>query len=306
MRIPEWIVDGLTQRKKNKHLLHFLSDRGIVTICEEAQCPNIGTCFDRKTATFLIMGSTCMRNCAFCAVTSGEPESLDEREPEQIAEAVEMLGIRHAVITSVTRDDLEDKGAGHFISTIRSIREKNSGVTIEVLVPDFDGSTAAIDRIIDEKPDVINHNIETAKDLYTEVRPEADYHRSLALLARVAHKGNTIVSKSGMMVGLGETAEQVYETMDDLLGSGVQLFTIGQYLRPTTRHHDVKRYVPPDEFEKYREVALKKGFIGVASGPFIRSSFGAESLYRDAKRRIGETENRRNGESGTTRMKDKG
>jgi len=300
MRIPEWIVDGLTERKKNKHLLHFLSDKGIVTICEEAQCPNIGTCFDRKTATFLIMGSTCTRNCTFCAVTSGEPISLDEREPERIAKTVEMLGIRHAVITSVTRDDLEDKGAGHFISTIRSIRERNSGVTIEVLVPDFDGSTAAIDRIIDEKPDVINHNIETAKDLYTEVRPGADYHRSLALLARVAHEADTIVSKSGMMVGLGETAEQVYTTMDDLLDAGVQLFTIGQYLRPTSRHHDVKRYVPPDEFEKYREVALKKGFIGVASGPFVRSSFRAQEIYREVCNRISyerrRTGNRREGE----------
>jgi len=283
MRIPDWIIDGLKEREKSKDLLVFLKDKGISTICEEAKCPNIGTCFSKKTATFLIMGSICTRNCSFCAVTSGNPYSLSEDEPTRIAEAVRTLGIRHVVITSVTRDDLEDGGASHFVKTIRAVRAINRSVTVEVLIPDFDGNISSVDEIIKEKPEVINHNIETVKELYNEVRPKADYSRSLKLLLRVNQKSDRIIAKSGMMVGLGETEEQVYKTMDDLLYAGAQLLTVGQYLRPTRKHYELKRFVTPEEFDRYREVGLEKGFTGVASGPFVRSSYKADKLYKQVR-----------------------
>lgn len=287
MRIPDWIIDGLKEREKSKDLLVFLKDNGIVTICEEAKCPNIGTCFSKKTATFLIMGSICTRNCNFCAVTSGIPHPLSEDEPTKVAETVKTLGIRHTVITSVTRDDLEDGGANHFVKTIRVVRAVNRDVTVEMLIPDFDGNISSVDKIIKEYPEVINHNIETVKELYNEVRPKADYSRSLKLLLRVNQKSDRIIAKSGMMVGLGETEEQVYKTMDDLLNAGVQILTIGQYLRPTNKHHEIKRFVTPEEFDRYREVGLEKGFIGVASGPFVRSSYKAKEIYHEARSKQG-------------------
>ncbi len=302
MKIPEWIIEGLKEREKSKDLLHFLKSKGIVTICEEAQCPNIGTCFSKKTATFLIMGPICTRNCSFCAVMSGTPEPLDVNEPINVAETVRTLGIRHAVITSVTRDDLEDGGANHFIKTIEAVRKCNNGVTIEVLVPDFNGNITSLDRVIEMNPDVLNHNIETVKELFKEVRPRAVYNRSLELLKRVSQKTERIVTKSGMMVGLGETEEQVYETLDDLIDAGVKILTIGQYLRPTSNHHDVERFITPEEFNKYEEVGLEKGFVAVASAPFVRSSFKAEELYKQVSERM--LENRRMGES-VYRRKDK-
>ncbi len=290
MRIPEWIIEGLKEREKSKDLLHFLKRKTISTICEEAQCPNIGICFTQKTATFLIMGSVCTRNCSFCAVTSGVTYPLDIDEPIKIADTVKTLGIKHAVITSVTRDDLEDGGADHFVKTIRVVRERNNGVTIEVLISDFNGNISSVDKIIEAYPEVLNHNIETVKDLYEEVRPKADYERSLEIFRRVSQQSDRIVTKSGMMVGLGETEKQVYETMDDLIAAGVKILTIGQYLRPTSNHHEVKRYVTPDEFDGYRKVGLEKGFIGVASGPFVRSSYNADELYKKALRGIGVSE----------------
>jgi lipoic acid synthetase len=222
---------------------------------------------------------------------------IDPEEPRKVAETVGELGIRHAVITSVTRDDLADGGAGHFVGTVRTVRNVDPGVSVEVLVPDFAGSQNALDEIIVEVPEVLNHNIETVRELYDAVRPRADYDRSLALLTRVSD-ANGIVTKSGMMVGLGETREQVYEAMDDLLDVGVKILTIGQYLRPTRVHHEVVRYVTPGEFDEYRGIALDKGFLAVASGPFVRSSFRAESLYKEAKRSIGETEKRGDRERG--------
>jgi lipoic acid synthetase len=286
MKIPPWIIEGLGQREKSKPLLDSLKEKSLVTVCEEAQCPNIGTCFARGTATFLIMGSVCTRNCAFCAIAKGKPPQPDPDEPRKVAEMVDELGIRHAVITSVTRDDLEDGGAGHFIKTVRAIRTMNAEATIEVLVPDFNGNERSLDAIISEGPEVINHNIETIRELYGTVRPRADYERSLALLAEVSEKANGIITKSGMMVGLGETKKQVFETMDDLLIAGVQVLTIGQYLRPTRKHHEVKRYVTPEEFNEYRDGGLHMGFLAVASGPFVRSSFRAENLYNQVKRQI--------------------
>lgn len=286
MRIPAWIVDGLREREKSKTLFQSLEKKSLVTVCKEAQCPNIGTCFGRNTATFLIMGSVCTRNCTFCAVSKGKPTPLDPDEPTRIAEMVRELELKHTVITSVTRDDLEDGGAQHFIKTIRAVRAMNPGVTIEILIPDFNGKESSVDAIISKAPEVVNHNIETVKALYREVRPGAHYGRSLALLARISERRNGSVIKSGMMVGLGETKEQVSEAMDDLLETGVQILTIGQYLRPTREHHDVKRYVTPDEFEAYRETGLEKGFLAVASGPFVRSSFRAQEIYQEACNRI--------------------
>ena len=285
MKIPEWIKEGLKERGKSKDLLHFLKSKGITTICEEAQCPNIGKCFRKKTATFLIMGSVCTRNCRFCAVKSGIPEPLDKNEPERIAEMVRVLAIKHCVITSVTRDDLKDGGAEHFVKVIEAVRGKNPGVSIEVLIPDFKGDNDALDRIIEVKPEVINHNIETIKRLYNAVRPQANYERSLSLLARVKEQSDEIVVKSGMMVGLGEKENEVYKAMDDLIKAGVQLFTIGQYLRPTRLHHTINRYVTPAEFTRYKETGLMKGFLGVASGPFVRSSYEAKKLYEEVKRK---------------------
>ncbi len=284
MRIPEWIVEGLKERGKGKELLHTLKSRGLATVCEEAQCPNIGTCFSNRTATFLLMGSVCTRNCRFCAIVSGIPEPLDYNEPQRVAEMVKSLGLSHAVITSVTRDDIGDGGAEHYVRTIDAVRKVNKGVTIEVLVPDFRGDEVSINKILDAKPEVVNHNIETIERLYDEVRPSANYERSLNLLSRVREKNNGIVTKSGMMVGLGEREEEVYETMDDLLGVGVQVLTIGQYLRPTRLHHNVESYVTPEEFERYRKVGIEKDFAAVASGPFVRSSYRAKELYREVKR----------------------
>jgi lipoic acid synthetase len=285
MQIPDWIIEGLEGREKSKSLLKFLKEKGVETICEQAQCPNIGTCFSNKVATFLLMGSVCTRNCTFCAVSGGKPLPVDKDEPEKIALTVKELGIEHAVITSVTRDDLEDGGANHFAEVVRKVREINEEVTVELLIPDFKGDNDSLSIVLEEEPEVLNHNIETIKDLYREVRPLADYNRSLHLLSRAKGSSNTIFTKSGMMVGLGETEEQVYEAMDDLLDAGVQMLTIGQYLRPTRRHHEVKRYVHPQEFARYGEVALDKGFLAVASGPFVRSSYVAKELYEEVKRK---------------------
>lgn len=285
MQIPDWIVDGLKGREQSKPLLKYLKEKGVETICEQAQCPNIGTCFSKKVATFLLMGPVCTRNCTFCAVSSGKPIPPDKDEPKEIALTVKELGIQHAIITSVTRDDLEDGGANHFAETIRKVRGKNEGITVELLIPDFKGDSDSLNIVLEEKPEVLNHNIETIKDLYREVRPLAVYERSLRLLSIVRERSNTILTKSGMMVGLGEREEQVYEAMDDLLDAGVQMLTIGQYLRPTRRHHEVKRYVHPHEFERYRKVALDKGFLAVASGPFVRSSYMAKELYEGVKRK---------------------
>lgn len=250
------------------------------TVCKEANCPNIGECYKRKTATFMIMGSQCSRNCRFCNIAHGQPQKVDPAEPQHLAEAVKKLGLKHVVITSVTRDDLEDGGAGHFADTIRVVRAENPGVTIEVLIPDFKGRKESLDKVIEVKPEVINHNVETVAALYKRVRPEADYRRSLQVLAYVKEKDPGILTKTGIMAGLGETEEEVFDLMDDVRAVGCDIFTIGQYLQPSPEHVPLKEYVSGQQFDRYKTEGEKRGFRFVASGPLVRSSYRAEEAIR--------------------------
>jgi lipoic acid synthetase len=244
------------------------------TICESAMCPNQTECFGRGTATFLIMGARCTRRCTFCKVTHGQPEPLDAEEPIRVAEAVKRLRLRYAVITSVTRDDLEDGGAKHFARTIQAIKTLNPGVRIEVLVPDF---IEAIDRVIEAGPEVVNHNLETIPRLYGQVRPGADYKRSLDLLERAKQGGRRVHTKSGLMLGLGESEEELVRVMGDLRRVGCDMLTLGQYLAPSKTHFPVHEYVHPEKFKSYKAMAENMGFLFVASGPFVRSSYFAEA-----------------------------
>ena len=275
MEKPSWIRRRLPRQEvydeMNKVLKHF----GLNTVCNSAHCPNIGKCFEKKTATFMILGNVCTRGCTYCAVTGGIPEKLDTDEPMSIALAGKEMGLKHFVITSVTRDDLPDGGAGHFADVVKAIKGENHDATVEVLIPDFGGSMKALKKVIVSGADIINHNIETTASLFETVRPEADYKESLELLKRVKEKSD-ILTKSGFMVGLGETDEDVITVIDDLLEAGVDIITIGQYLRPSEDHAELKRYVTPEKFDEYREYALSKGAKYVASGPFVRSSFNAE------------------------------
>jgi len=245
-------------------------------VCEEAGCPNIGECWQKKHATFMIMGDTCTRACAFCNVKTGMPNALDGMEPEHVAEAVRKLGLHHVVITSVDRDDLNDGGAAHFAAVVRAIRVAAPATTIEILTPDFlRKPVAAAEEVIDSKPDVFNHNLETVPRLYLSIRPGARYYHSLRLLERVKERDPTLFSKSGIMVGLGESKEEVMQVMDDMRSAGVDFITIGQYLQPTRRHAPIDRFVHPDEFKAYEEIARAKGFLMVASSPLTRSSHHA-------------------------------
>lgn len=248
------------------------------TVCQGAKCPNMAECFGRGTATFMILGNVCTRNCRFCAVPGGEPLPLDEDEPRNVAEAVAALNLRHAVVTSVTRDDLPNGGSGHFARTIREIRAR-CGASVEVLTPDFKGNEEDIARVADALPDVFNHNIETVPRLYPAVRPQADYSRSLEVLRFVKNRRPEIVTKSGLMVGLGETGEEVVEALKDLRGTGCDFVTIGQYLRPSKAHLPIARFVTPEEFDGLAETARTLGFGGVASAPFARSSYHAGEMY---------------------------
>ncbi len=254
-----------------------LASHHLNTVCEEANCPNRMECFSSRTATFMILGSRCTRNCTFCDVTNGMPDTVDREEPEHIAEAVKSLGLSYVVITSVTRDDLPDGGAGHFAEVIRKVKEKNPDAAVEVLIPDFKGDMDALKTVIGADPVIINHNIETVPRLYKEVRPQAVYERSLELLKRVKEL-SSLYSKSGIMVGLGETYDEVVESLKDLREAGCDFLTIGQYLAPSKDHHPVVEYVHPDTFEQYRKEALKLGFKGVASGPLVRSSYKAHEM----------------------------
>jgi lipoic acid synthetase len=250
------------------------------TICESAMCPNQSECFGRGTATFLIMGDKCTRNCTFCNVAHGRPEPLDTLEPLRVAKAVKRLGLRYAVITSVTRDDLEDGGAEHFGRTIRAVKTENLGIKVEVLVPDF---VHAIDRVLEALPDVVNHNLETIPRLYGQVRPGASYERSLDLLGKTKRGRMEIRTKSGLMLGLGETEEEVCAVMTDLRRVGCDMLTLGQYLAPSKEHFPVRDYVRPEEFETYRAKAERAGFSFVASGPFVRSSYFAEAWLQNER-----------------------
>lgn len=277
MRLPNWL------RTKASGDLHatksILRRHGLSTVCEEARCPNIGVCFSKPTATFMILGDRCTRACGFCSVSPGPPARMDHGEPERIAMAAQSMGLRHVVVTSVTRDDLLDGGASRFSETIGALRRRLPGAGIEVLTPDFRGEVKALRTVLDASPDVFGHNIETVKRLYGTVRPQAVYEQSLDLLARAAALAPQIAVKSGIMIGLGETFEEVVSTMEDIRSTGSVFLTIGQYLRPGRRNLPVVEYVTPEVFDRYREVALRIGFRGVSSGPLVRSSFGAEEMF---------------------------
>jgi lipoic acid synthetase len=248
------------------------------TVCESAMCPNKGECFERGTATFLIMGGTCTRDCRFCNVTSGRPGALDAEEPERVADAAATMGLRHVVITSVTRDDLLDGGAVHFVATIEAVRRRLPQATVEVLTPDFLGDTAALDAVLAAGPEVFNHNVESVPRLYAQVRPQADYQRSLAVLRYAAEHGSSVV-KTGLMVGLGETEDEVRAVLDDVREVGVVAVTIGQYLRPSREHLAVVAYVAPAVFDEYREYGESRG-LTMEAAPFVRSSYLAEEGFR--------------------------
>jgi lipoic acid synthetase len=261
---------------KIKKLLRKLN---LHTVCEEANCPNIGDCFSRKTATFMIMGDVCTRNCPYCNVSHGKPQALDPQEPENIANAVKTLGLKHVVITSVDRDDLPDGGTFHFANVIKKVREINPGTTIEVLIPDFKGSIESLKIVLDANPEVVNHNIETVKGLYKIVRPQGNYERSLKILKSIKEISPKTISKSGFMVGLGETKEQIIKLMEDLYKNNVEILTIGQYLQPSKNHLPVYRYYSEEEFKEFEEIGYKIGFKYVFSGILVRSSFNAQEQF---------------------------
>ena len=274
-RKPEWIRVKAPGSPKWSETHRIVKENGLVTVCEEAGCPNIGECWEKKHATFMIMGDTCTRACSFCNVKTGMPGALDPNEPEHTAIAVEKLGLEHVVITSVDRDDLADGGAQHFADVINAIRRRSPKTTIEVLTPDFLRKDGALEIVVAARPDVFNHNLETVPSKYLKVRPGARYFHSIRLLQRVKELDPTIFTKSGIMVGLGEERNEVLQLMDDLRSADVDFMTIGQYLQPTRKHHEVVRFVTPDEFKGYETIAMAKGFLLVSSSPLTRSSHHA-------------------------------
>ncbi|MDM7946375.1 MAG: lipoyl synthase [Oceanibaculum nanhaiense] len=274
-RKPEWLRVKAPVSKEYNETRQLMRTLNLVTVCEEAACPNIGECWKKKHATFMILGSVCTRACAFCNVATGMPDKLDPHEPDNIAVAVGKLGLEHVVITSVDRDDLPDGGAAHFARVIQRLREEAPGTTIEILTPDFLRKQGALEVVVAAKPDVFNHNLETVPRLYPSIRPGARYFHSLRLLDRVKELDPSIFTKSGIMVGLGETAEEVAQVMDDLRSADVDFITIGQYLQPTPKHAAVDRFVTPDEFKAYERKAYSKGFLMVSASPLTRSSHHA-------------------------------
>lgn len=276
MRKPDWIRVKAPSSEGYAATRAIVKSKGLVTVCEEAGCPNIGECWDKKHATMMILGDVCTRACSFCNVATGKPKpGVDGDEPRRVGEAVAEMGLSHVVITSVDRDDLEDGGAMHFVHTIRSIRERASGATIEILTPDFLRKDGWENHVIDAKPDVFNHNLETVPRLYLTIRPGARYFHSLRLLQKVKDRDPSQFTKSGLMVGLGETKEEVMQVMDDMRSAGVDFITIGQYLQPTRKHAAIDRFVTPDEFKSYEEIARAKGFLMVSASPLTRSSHHA-------------------------------
>jgi lipoyl synthase len=275
LRKPEWIRVKAPGSAAFTETQKIVRDNKLVTVCEEAGCPNIGECWSKKHATFMIMGDTCTRACAFCNVKTGLPDALDGGEPERVADAVARMGLSHSVITSVDRDDLDDGGADHFVRTIKAIRRASPATTVEVLTPDFLKKDGALERVVEAQPDVFNHNLETVPALYLRIRPGARYFHSLRLLQRVKELDKNMFTKSGIMVGLGETREQVMQVMDDMRSANIDFITIGQYLQPTRKHAAIDRFVTPDEFKAYETTAYSKGFHMVSSSPLTRSSHHA-------------------------------
>ncbi len=278
LRKPEWLRKRLPLNTSLYPVGKGLRERRLHTICEEGLCPNIGECFSKNVATLLIMGKVCTRNCSFCGVTHGTPEALNHDEPGNVAEEVMELGLRFVVVTSVTRDDLADGGASHFTEVTTAIKEKCPGVGIELLVPDFKGNLDSIDIVLEARPEVLSHNIETAESFYESVRPQADYAQSLKVLEHAAMNDNIIV-KSGFMVGLGETRKDVSMVMSDLRNAGCEMLTIGQYLSPSKKHYPVMDYIRPEVYKEYETEAKELGFLSVAASPFVRSSYLAENFY---------------------------
>lgn len=279
---PAWLRQRIPCSGRNALVATAIREGGLYTVCQEARCPNQMECFSRGTATFLLLGPSCTRRCTFCAVDKSPVRPPHPDEPLRTAEAVSRMGLTFCVLTMVTRDDLPDGGAGHVARTVRAIRAKDRKIGVETLISDLGGDRAALDTVIEAEPQVLNHNLETVPRLYPRVRPQARYHRSLELLARASERAPRMATKSGLILGLGETREEVIRVMDDLRGAGCDLLTLGQYLAPSPAHFPVARYVPPEEFDQYRELALDRGFAGVVSAPLVRSSYRAEDLYLSA------------------------
>jgi len=277
---PDWLKRRLPTGPDFEKIKGMISKDRLHTVCQEAGCPNIWECFSHHTATFLIMGSRCTRNCRFCSVPQGPLELPDPQEPARVAKVARQMGLKYVVVTSVTRDDLPDGGAGIFAETIEEIRKQIPDVLVEVLIPDFQGSAKALQTVLHAHPDVLNHNIETVPRLYPVVRPQADYHRSLKLIQRAHGYDPALPTKSGLMLGLGETHDEIGKTLEDMLQAGCRILTLGQYLQPSKNHLPIKRYIPPEEFEEWRQTALDIGFAEVASGPFVRSSYHAKELFQ--------------------------
>lgn len=288
-RKPDWIRVPAPQGKVYAETKDIVRKQKLTTVCEEAGCPNIGECWQQKHATFMILGEVCTRACAFCNVATGKPDEVDKLEPLRIGVAVKQMGLKHVVITAVDRDDLKDGGADHFVKTIMAIRMKSPGTTVEILPGDYKGNIKDIDHVIDARPDVFNHNLETVPRLYTTIRPGARYFRSLRLLERVKDVDPTMFTKSGMMVGLGETKEEVMQVMDDMRAAQIDFITIGQYLQPTPKHAPVMKWWTPEEFKELERIARSKGFLMVSATPLTRSShhagddFAKLKAARDAK-----------------------
>ena len=277
---PSWIRVKAPTSKFFKSTNKIIKDKKIVTVCEEAACPNIAECWQKKHATFMILGDICTRACAFCNIKTGKPGFIDLEEPKKIAEAVKELGLEHVVITSVDRDDLIDGGATHFTNVIKRIRDLNNNCTVEILTPDFHKKPEALSILSNNLPDVFNHNLETVPRLYLSIRPGSRYFVSLKLLSDIKKLNLNIFTKSGLMVGLGETKEEIYQVMDDLRAADVDFITIGQYLPPTTKHAKLERFITPKEFEEYKQMAIAKGFLMVASSPLTRSSYHASEDFK--------------------------
>lgn len=280
-RLPSWLKRRLPRGNGNFFTQDLLRELRLETVCENARCPNRPECYSRRTATFMILGNVCTRPCGFCSVPKGAPDALENDEPARVAEAAHRLGLRHVVITSVTRDDLPDGGADHFRRCILAVRER-TGAVVEVLTPDFLGDLSAVDRVLEAAPEVFNHNMETVPRLYKKVRGRASYQRSLDLLAHVKRRAPATVTKSGLMLGLGETTEELFDVLADLRAFGCDTLTLGQYLAPTLKHIPVARYVPPAEFDSLAVLARSLGFVKVVAGPFVRSSYHADEMVGDS------------------------
>jgi lipoic acid synthetase len=282
---PPWLKRRLPSGPEFERTRRRLQQQNLHTVCQEAQCPNIFDCFSRLTATFLILGDHCTRDCSFCAVHKGPGRPVDSDEPRRVAAAALEMGLQYVVLTSVTRDDLPDGGAGHYARTIRALRRAMADVSIEVLIPDFQGDQAALMTVLNAGPNVLNHNLETVPRLYPEVRPQAHYRRSLALLAQASAGFPHIPAKSGLMLGLGETLDEIEQTLLDLRASGCRILTLGQYLQPSAAHYPVQQFITPETFDGLRAMAMGMGFDQVASGPFVRSSYHAKEIFHEMKYR---------------------